>query len=387
MKTDLQSMQDKMGEKVSKAPLADGFHRLSWKHHAIAGLAQEWERLGCAAGSPNPFFERWFLLPSLEAFDESGIVDLGLLVGDGKLRGLIPLFSSKSYHGRPLPHLTAWLHANMFCGAPLVAPGYEERFWSACLQALDERPGKAWFLHLRHLPEAEPVTSALASVCVRSGRDLRMVLETQRALLQSDASPQDYLASSMTTKARKELRRQHKRLEETGRVEWHRSRNADEIEKWIGAFLKLEGKGWKGDAQSALADDPRTRNLFRSALIGASRRGRLERLALRVDGEPVAMLATFLTQPGSFAFKTAFDEGYARFSPGMQLQLENLSLLEDQAIEWCDSCAEPGHPMIERIWSERRSIAYYSIPIGKGWRRWAGNVWTRIEEIRQKRRR
>ncbi len=387
MKSDLQSMQDRMGAKGPRGSLSDGFHRLLWNHPAIEGLAKEWERLGCTARSPNPFFERWFLLPSLEAFDEGRTVELALLLEGGELRGLIPLFSSKSYHGRPLPHLTAWLHANMFCGTPLVAPGYEERFWSACLEAMDESPGRAWFFHLRHIPKADPVTAALTSVCQQSGRDLRTVLETQRALLQSDESPQDYFARSMTTKARKELRRQRKRLEECGKVEWRLRRNADDIEEWIEAFLKLEGEGWKGDAQSALVDDPRTRDLFRSALIAASGRDRLERLALHVDGRPVAMLATFLTPPGSFAFKTAFDEHYARVSPGMQLQIENLSLLEDEAIEWCDSCAEPGHPMIERIWSERRPIAYYSIPIGKGWRRWAGNLWTRMEEIRRRRRR
>lgn len=33
---------------------------------------------------------------------------------------------------------------------------------------------------------------------------------------------------------------------------------------------------------------------------------------------------------------------YARFSPGMLLQLENLALLERGGIDWADSCAMEG---------------------------------------------
>ncbi|HEX4874293.1 MAG TPA: hypothetical protein VFV06_05265, partial [Sphingorhabdus sp.] len=71
-----------------------------------------------------------------------------------------------------------------------------------------------------------------------------------------------------------------------------------------------------------------------------------------------------LTPPGAFSFKTAFDEDYARFSPGVLLQIHNLALLEREGIEWCDSCAAQDHPMIDSIWSGRRAIGRYSVAIG-----------------------
>ena len=37
-------------------------------------LDTEWDMLGAAASEPNPFFERWFLTASLEAFDPQGQV-------------------------------------------------------------------------------------------------------------------------------------------------------------------------------------------------------------------------------------------------------------------------------------------------------------------------
>jgi hypothetical protein len=81
------------------------------------------------------------------------------------------------------------------------------------------------------------------------------------------------------------------------------------------------------------------------------------------------MLANFLTPPGAFSFKTAYDEAYSRYSPGVLLQRENLAMLERQDIAWTDSCASAGHPMIDHIWRERRAIGHISIAIGGPLRR------------------
>ena len=78
------------------------------------------------------------------------------------------------------------------------------------------------------------------------------------------------------------------------------------------------------------------------------------------------MLANFLTAPGAFSYKTAFDEDYARFSPGVLLQRENLALLERDGIDWVDSCAAQDHPMIDHFWRERRVIQRRSIGIAGG---------------------
>ena len=47
---------------------------------------------------------------------------------------------------------------------------------------------------------------------------------------------------------------------------------------------------------------------------------------LDLDGKPLAMLVNFLTAPGSFSFKTAFDEAFSRYSPGVLIQLDNLAI-------------------------------------------------------------
>jgi len=91
------------------------------------------------------------------------------------------------------------------------------------------------------------------------------------------------------------------------------------------------------------------------------------------------MLANFVAPPGVFSFKTAYDEDYARFSPGVLLQRENLDLLARADIDWCDSCASEGHPMIERIWREKRTILRVSIGIGGMLRRQAARAFLAAE--------
>jgi hypothetical protein len=38
-------------------------------------------------------------------------------------------------------------------------------------------------------------------------------------------------------------------------------------------------------------------------------------------------------------------------------------------LEYCDSCASEGHPMIDSLWTGRRAIGRYSVAIGGSGRR------------------
>lgn len=260
--------------------------------------------------------------------------------------------------------MAGWSHANAFLGAPLVAAGHEVAFWEALLDWADRHARSALFLHLAELPIDGALYQALNEECARQRRASATVHRSERAMLHSSLDPEAYHAAGLTAKKRKELRRQHARLSELGSVAVERTRDAAGLAPWIDAFLALERAGWKGAAGSAMACDGETEALFRHSLCGATASGKLERLAITLDGVPIAMLATFLTSPGAFSYKTAFDERYSRFSPGVLLQRENLALLDDPAIAWCDSCAASDHPMIDHFWRERRAIGRVSIAIG-----------------------
>jgi CelD/BcsL family acetyltransferase involved in cellulose biosynthesis len=325
---------------------------------------ERWDELAQATGEPNPFYESWYLLPSLRLFDPNGEVELLCLDAGNRLVGLLPVRRERRYYGHALPHWRNWMHANMFLGSPLVARGFETAFWHAALAWCDRNSGTGLFLHLAGMPGDGPLAAALANVLGETRRAATTVMREERALLRSGLTPEAYLEQSLGGKKRKELRRQHRRLGEEGTLTVARSTGADGIEAWADEFLALEESGWKGEAGSALACDFATRILFVEALDGAARRGRLERLAVRLDGKPLAMLASFLCPPGAFSYKTAFDERYARFSPGVLLQREDLRLLGRSDVAWADSCAAAGHPMIDHLWRERRVNARHNLAIG-----------------------
>lgn len=342
-----------------------------WRDWTSPERQQQWQALALSASTPNPFFEPWYLLPSLEAFDPSATGRLLTVEISGELVGLMPLSRPLRYGRWPLPHLATWLHPNAFLGVPLVRAGCEKVFWQAVLGWADRQSGReqSLFLHLPAMPLEQPVTEALFDLAHDQKRKAALVMREQRALLHSPLTPELYLERALTGKKRKELRRQHARLSEAGQLAFRRDLDNTDLDDWIEAFLALERRGWKGTSGSAMACAPQTADLFRKALSGAARLGRLERLSLSLDGRPIAMLANFLTPPGSFSYKTAFDEDFARYSPGVLLQRENLALLSRPEIAWCDSCAAPDHPMIDSLWSERRPIGRISVAVGGRTRR------------------
>ncbi len=342
---------------------------VSWQALEAPEARLAWDALARCAAEPNPFHESWYLLPALRALDPAGAIKVLRFEVDGELAGLLPVRHEKRYYRWPIPQLCTWIHGNCFQGAPLVARGLEREFWRALLAWADRNAGSGLFLHLAQIPLEGPLYQALQTVLAEQHRPAALVHREERAMLASELCAEAYFEASLSGKKRKELRRQATRLSEQGELAFERRDDDLRLARWIEDFLALEHSGWKGAAGSALASHQATARLFKEALFGAASRGQLERLTLSLDGEPIAMLANFITPPGAYSYKTAFDERFARYSPGVLVQRENLSLLDRPGIDWVDSCAAADHPMIDHIWRERRPVGRLSVAIGGKLRR------------------
>ena len=365
------TVRDELLRRAAGAAALPAFrlHAASWQAHDTPDARTAWDALARCAAEPNPFLESWYLLPALRALDPHHRVRLLRFEAEGDLAGILPMVRAPRYYRWPIPHLAGWSHPNAFLGVPLVAAGLEHRFWRALLFWADRSPRLGLFLHLSEMPLGGPVHLALSEVLEEQSRAAAIVHRAERAMLASDQSPDAYFEASLSGKKRKELRRQLARLSELGEVTCQRLADAADLDEWTEQFLQLEAAGWKGKGGSALASQTNTAAMFRQSLQGAAALGRLERLALKLNGRPIAMLANFITPPGAFSYKTAFDEDFSRFSPGVLLQQENLQVLRRTNIAWTDSCAAAGHPMIDHIWRERRAVGRISIAIGGPLRR------------------
>jgi CelD/BcsL family acetyltransferase involved in cellulose biosynthesis len=327
-------------------------------------FAAEWDDLAANASEPNAFMERWFVSPGTAHLPPERDGRLLAVHDQGQLIALLPLTLAPRYGRLPIAHVENWLHYHCFLGGPLLRHGHERAAWAAILAALDTDPHATGFLHLTGLVEDGPVHRALLAV---ANRPCDTVHRIERALLESDLSPTAYYEATVRKKKRKEIKRLQSRLAELGAVTTHRLTNRDDLSGWIDTYLALERSGWKGRTGSALACQSNTAAFFREAVTGAFDAGKLELLRLDLDDRPLAMLVNFLTAPGAFSFKTAFDEEYARYSPGVLIQLENLAILDNADIAWMDSCASADHPMIDSLWGERRGIVRVTLPLA-GWR-------------------
>jgi CelD/BcsL family acetyltransferase involved in cellulose biosynthesis len=335
-----------------------------------------WVDLAKHASEPSPFAECWFMRPaigSLYSGHDNRMIGVWL---DGTLLGMLPLMRATRYGRMPLRHTQNWVHYHCFLGTPLVRAGAETEFWGTVLSLLD---GSAWaddFLHLIGLDPSGPVFAGLKAV-----RRADVVHRSARAMLHSDLSPADYYEANMRQKKRKEIRRLRSRMDELGTVEFSELASDGPVDSWISDFLALESSGWKGRKGSALDGNPATKAFFKDVVAGAHRTGKLDMLRLTLDGKVIAMLVNFITPPGAYAFKIAFDEDYARFSPGVLIKIENLRLLERPDIAWTDSCAVEDHPMINSLWAERREIVRVTVPLAGARRKTVFNAARGLEKL------
>ena len=329
----------------------------------LGELREQWAELTASAAEPNAFAEQWFFEAALVHLAAPGDLRIVAVSEGERLIGLLPVHGSGRYGRIPVRHLRNWMHPHCFLGTPLVSAGAEEDFWTAVLRFLDRQQWAAGFFHIESLTEDGPVHRGLTAAARGLGRSCDIVHRKRRALLESGLSPQEYYELNVRKKKRKELKRLSARLGELGAVEARTLADASELRSWCDDFLALEKSGWKGESGSALGCAPETDRFFREAVAAAFAAGKLDFLRLDLDRRPLAMLVNFVTPPGGFSFKIAIDEEFARFSPGVLIQLENLRVLERPELGWMDSCASENHPMIDSLWAERRSLVAVTVPL------------------------
>jgi CelD/BcsL family acetyltransferase involved in cellulose biosynthesis len=336
-----------------------------------------WDDLAWHALEPNPFYESWMLLPAWRAFGATPPVRLACVFRNGarpqdppELCGLVPLVRER--YGRwPVDVWRSWQHQYCFLCTPLLRQGVAVEALRALWNWMNDAIRGPSLWELPHVTVGGLFHQALIEVANERGAALPVVQQFNRALLVPAETAETYCNATMTCHNRQDVRRKWRRLNEQGRVEMRVSNPGEPIEPWIDQFLAVEASGWKGLEHTALAAAEADAAFFRNIVATAAERNQVVFLGLFLDDKPIALKVNLLAGEGGFAFKIAFDETFARFSPGVQLELENIEWVHKQrGLRWMDSCAKPGHFMIGRLWRERRTIQQVVVSTGS----WRGDL-------------
>lgn len=324
-------------------------------------LQEELDFLTYRVMEANVFFAPRFLAPAMPRLDDRQIRFAVIRDEDARrsrVRLMMPFSVEKPGFSVGPSILRVWSNPFGPLGTPLVdAEGAAETI-DNMLEALARPDAKLpGILVLPDLRLNGRFTQLIKAVAI--GRDLPLTVTNtfERPMLESQEDGDTYLKTTISKNHMRDMRRQFRLLGEEGRVSYNVARQPDEIRRRMEEFLALEASGWKGRKRSAMVMDRFRAAFAREAITNLAEVDAVRIHTLDLDGRAIASMVVFIMAGEAYTWKTAYDERYARFSPG-KLLLADLTdwHLDDPNIERTDSCAVPDHPIMSRFWKEREEM-------------------------------
>jgi hypothetical protein len=321
-------------------------------------IRSEWSDLARRAIEPNPYYEPDHLIAVcgyMRPDEKHWLVLVRDRVSD-RLDGLFPVTVKGFRDG--FPGGVTYLSFDSLVGqtVPLVAGDDPASVWAAFIGFVAERAELPTITCLQEFYAESPCGQALAKAVSNQQAEYRTESSFARAVATNGMSYEDYLERWSRKKARN-LRSRFKKLSELGAVELEILEPGDaRFGETLEQILELEAAGWKGRAGTALVSQERTRNFVRDAYASGRNAPAVHLATLRLDGKLIAGDINLIAQRRAYFIKSAYDEAYSKYGPGVILYGFALEEMLDRGrYERLDSCADAGHPL-EEIWLERERV-------------------------------
>lgn len=293
-----------------------------------------------------------WIVPQLRA-DSGGKHAITAISGETGLIGVFPLVSQPLRWLLPLPVLVSWTTPLSFSGLPLLAKHAARQALETMVSGTD-----AAAIVFQSVPADGPFWDALIAAAAEAGAKVHVCKSWQRAALRPAGSYGQWFENNFERKRRKEYRRLRARLGEAGGLASLAYQAPSDPQPWIDELTALEARGWKGRRGTALASDPAVAACLSEALHAYAKDGALRFWKLALAGKAIAMMFAIVHGRQAWLGKIAYDEDFARFSPGALLILDATEgLMAEPDLSLIDSCAIPGHPLIDHMWRDRVKMA------------------------------
>ena len=353
-----------------RAVLADRYainsFAVEWRWLAdLLPIEDDWRDLAARTIEPNIFYEPGFALPAAALFgNDVGAVLVWSGTAPRKLLGFFPARISERRYGLKLPVLVGWTHPYGPLGTPLVEREAAEPVIAAWLAHIAGDPSLPALVLLPLVAEDEAFAAALDAILGRTQMPCADFSRHHRALLAPRADRSRYLEDALSTHRYSELRRSGRRLSDAGALLFTAASEPAAVAAGLEDFLALEAGGWKGKAGTAAAHHEDVTSFMKMTLPALAGAGKVAIYRLLFDGRPIAAAITLHSGDTAWYWKTAYDENFARFSPGVLLSAAlTEELAGDATTARTDSCAAPGASMLDHVWSERLALCNRMIAV------------------------
>jgi hypothetical protein len=239
-------------------------------------LITAWQRLGERALEPNAYLTPMFILPALAHMCSPMPVSLLLIEGAGgeligigvfDTRPLLPICRLQALVGFRSKH--SFL-TGLLVDAEQAAAAVDAFF------DFVSRPGTPWHgVRFDWLTADNPFGVLMIDSARRHNIWWSESERMRRAVLLPKGEDAADLISRIPSRRLKELRRCARRLNESGKLDWHIHHGKQVHDAVVERFLSLEHMGWKGDAGSSVRANPDHEQFFTAMIAGFRQNGGL----------------------------------------------------------------------------------------------------------------
>lgn len=334
---------------------AHGYRVELLDHRQASAHRDEWRVLASRAIEPNIFFGPDVALAAANC--SIGELPVFLVIrrvigGRAQLVGVLPIAARDLRSGRRTVRIAT--HKYMANGAPLLDKRYFKGAFDAALDWLGSlRPRRSALV----LPSVR-ADGEIARMAVARGRRLGGAAKLMGLHERSEFQPGDASGIGFSRKTLKAFARNAAQLSGQGELTFRLHRERGELSAALDQFLALEALGWKGEQGTALAKNEPAERFARAVVLGLSDHSGCLVASLELAGRPIAMSVLLIESRSAAFWKMAYDESFARYSPGLMM-LARLSeaVQENAEFDSIDSCAAADDTTMLRVWRARIRIA------------------------------
>lgn len=349
------TIERRRGRRASAFVNAHGYRVEALDQRQAAAHRDEWLSLSSRSIEPNVFFGPDFALAAANCgIGEAPIFVVIRRMIDGRIQlvGVLPLVARDVRSGRRT--VRVWSHKYLAACTPLLDSRYFKGAFDAALDWLASlQPGRSAIVIPAIRVDGEFACMAVARARRLGGAAKPMGLHERSQFLPADAS-----AIGFSRKTLKSFARYAAQLSSQGDLSFHIHRDPMRLEAAVGQFLALEAMGWKGERGTALAKDESVERFARAIVNGLSGRGCCRIASLEHAGRPIAMSVLLIESRLAAFWKMAYDESYAKYSPGLMMLVKLSEFLRGSGeVDSIDSCAAADDLTMLRVWRGRVRIA------------------------------